>query len=141
MTDPVNILTEAGIKPTSNRLLVLRTLLDAPSPLSLIELETELETVERSSILRVLTLFLDRNLVHNLEDGRGIEKYEICHGDKHCSVDDMHPHFYCECCNKVYCFEELNIPDLPLPADFKVRTINFMLKGVCPDCRKSPHTI
>ncbi|MDE6804880.1 MAG: transcriptional repressor, partial [Muribaculaceae bacterium] len=63
MTDLVNILTEAGIKPTSNRLLVLRTLLDAPSPLSLIELETELETVERSSILRVLTLFLDRNLV------------------------------------------------------------------------------
>ena len=137
--NPVDILHEAGIRPTANRLLVLRSLLNARSPMSLVEIETELETVDRSSILRVLSLFMEQDLLHKIEDGRGIEKYEICHhtGRHHeGSFDDMHPHFYCERCNHVYCFDQLSIPGLTLPAEFQVRAINFMLKGICPKCRE-----
>lgn len=137
--NPVDILQEAGIRPTSNRLLVLRSLLNARSPMSLVEIETELETVDRSSILRVLSLFMEQDLLHKIEDGRGIEKYEICHDTGHHhegSFDDMHPHFYCERCNHVYCFDQLSIPELTLPAEFQVRAINFMLKGICPKCRE-----
>lgn len=137
--NPVDILQEAGIRPTANRLLVLRSLLNARSPMSLVEIETELETVDRSSILRVLSLFMEQDLLHKIEDGRGIEKYEICHhtGRHHeGSFDDMHPHFYCERCNHVYCFDQLSIPGLTLPAEFQVRAINFMLKGICPKCRE-----
>ena len=134
-SDELNILNHAGVKPTANRLLVLRTLLSAKSPLSLIDIETILDTLERSSILRVLTLFHEHDIVHTLEDGRGVTKYELCHGDSYCSIDDMHPHFYCEVCNKVYCFEELQIPHLPIPDTFAVKSVNFMLKGICPACR------
>ena len=138
---PEELLSRAGIKPTANRLLVMRALIRASSPMSLVEIETALETVDRSSILRVLTLFVEQNMLHKMEDGRGIEKYEICHGDRshhHSgSIDDMHPHFYCERCNRVYCFEHLTIPEMPLPAAFKVKTVNFMLKGICPDCTGS----
>lgn len=130
----VEILNKADIKPTSNRILVLRTLLKQHSPLSLIEIETELETLERSSILRVLTLLLRHDVLHTLEDGRGITKYEICHGSHHCSIDDMHPHFYCEKCNKVFCFEHLSTPGITLPDGFNIRTVNYMLKGLCPNC-------
>lgn len=134
--DPVELLEKAGVKPTSNRLIVLKTLLEAKSPLSLVELETLIQSLERSSVLRVLTLFHDHDVVHTVEDGRGIVKYEICHGDRHCSVDDMHPHFYCEKCNRVFCFEDMAIPVVELPGAFEVRSVNYMLKGICPDCRK-----
>lgn len=130
----IEILENVEIKPTSNRILILRTLLREHSPLSLVEIETELGTLERSSILRVLNLFLEHDVVHTIEDGRGITKYEICHGNHHCSIDDMHPHFFCEKCNKVFCFENAMTPHIDLPEGFHIRTVNYMLKGICPAC-------
>lgn len=129
-----SLLEKAGIKLTSNRLLVVRTLMHSDRPLSLIEIETQLETVERSSVLRVLNTLLDKDVIHALEDGRGVTKYEICHGENHCSVSDMHAHFYCESCGLTYCFEEVSVPLIPLPKGFAIRSVNYMLKGLCPEC-------
>lgn len=129
------ILEKACIKATPNRLLVMDALLAADHPVSLIELETDLQTLERSSVLRVLSLLLEHDVVHVMEDGRGVSKYEVCRGKEHCSVDDMHVHFYCECCDRTFCFEDNRIPRMNIPADFDIRSANFMLKGICPRCR------
>lgn len=132
-----NMLEGIGIKPTANRILVLRRLLEDKSPRSLIELETELETLDRSSILRVLTLFSDQGLVHVMEDGRGVTKYEVClghHDDCHDSHDLHHAHFYCEKCEKVYCLTDISVPQIQVPDGFEVKGANFMLKGICKDC-------
>ena len=131
------ILDNANIKPTPNRILVTRSLLAAESPLSLLELEKDLQTLDRSSISRVLALLLEHGAVHAMEDGRGITKYEICHGEHHCSVSDMHAHFYCERCNRVFCFEDINAPEIKIPDAFQVRSVNFMIKGICPDCSQA----
>lgn len=130
------LLDRAGIKPTTNRVLVLRELIGTESPMSLIELETAIGTLDRSSVLRVLNLMLEHDVIHAFEDGRGVSKYEICHGESHCSPDDMHAHFYCERCNRVFCFEDITAPQINIPAEFKIRSVNYMLKGVCPDCGK-----
>lgn len=130
------MLEKAGVKPTPNRILVVRTLASSKSPLSLIEIENELETLDRSSISRVLALLQEKDVIHSFEDGRGISKYEICHGETHCSLEDMHAHFYCEKCNKVYCFEDISAPYINIPAEFKIRSVNYMLKGLCPDCNR-----
>lgn len=129
------LLEKGGIKPTSNRLIVLRQLMGSEAPLSLIELETTIETLDRSSILRVLNLMLEADVIHAFEDGRGVSKYEVCHGETHCSVEDMHAHFFCEKCNRTFCFEDISAPVIPLPPDFKIRTVNYMLKGLCPSCK------
>lgn len=134
--NPEEMLEKAGIKPTANRLLVLREIIASESPVSLIELETALETLDRSSILRVLTLLLSRDVIHAFEDGRGVSKYEICHGESHCSLEDMHAHFYCENCDKVFCFEDISAPQINIPAEFQIRSVNYMLKGLCPNCSK-----
>ena len=130
------MLEKAEIKPTANRLLVLRELLSSESPMSLIELETALETLDRSSVLRVLTLLLEHDVIHAIEDGRGVIKYEICHGENHCSLDDMHAHFYCESCHKTFCFEDISAPKINIPSEFQIRSVNYMLKGLCPTCAK-----
>lgn len=131
-----HLLEKGEIKPTPNRLLVVRELLKSERPLSLIELEERLQTLDRSSISRVLGLLLKRDVVHSFEDGRGVSKYEICHGESHCSPSDMHAHFYCEKCERVFCFEDVAAPRLDIPSGFRIRTVNYMLKGICPDCKE-----
>lgn len=130
----VGMMEGAGVKPTSNRILVLRELVNADAPLSLIELEYSLGTLDRSSIQRVLTILNDHHIIHAVEDGRGVAKYELCHGSHDCSVDDMHVHFYCERCERVYCFEQIAAPHVATPQGFTVRSVNYMLKGLCPAC-------
>ena len=68
------ILNERGIRPTPVRMLVLRALQEADCAVSLMALEAELETVDRSSIFRTLNLFLEHHLVHQVEDGSGQTK-------------------------------------------------------------------
>lgn len=130
------LLEKGGVKPTANRLLVMRELLKAERPMSLMEVETALETMERSSVLRVLSLLLEKDVVHAVEDGRGVTKYEICRGESHCSIKDMHAHFYCENCHQTFCFENISAPLINIPEDFSIRTVNYMLKGLCPRCGK-----
>lgn len=135
------ILERYGIKETPNRILVVRALLAAERPLGLIELERELQTVERSSIFRVLTLLSGKGMLHEMEDGRGVARYEICASDKrdsHAAGDlDLHPHFFCERCGEVYCFDELRIPTFDLPDGFSLSSVNYMMKGICPSCADS----
>lgn len=130
------VLKRNGVKPTSNRILVLMTLMNAESPMSLIELEDKLETLDRSSISRVLTLLYSSDIVHEMQDGRGVAKYEVCRtgADDDSGHDDIHAHFYCENCGKVTCLEDVAIPHVELPDGFELRSANFMLKGLCGTC-------
>lgn len=130
-----DILKKGGVKPTPNRILVVEALLSAGFPMSLVELETELRTVERSSISRVLNLLHEHEVVHTMEDGRGIVKYELCHCADHASEQETHAHFYCESCEKVYCLENITIPSIDVPEGYELKSINFMLKGLCPKCK------
>lgn len=134
------LLDRWGIKSTANRMLVVKSLKNAHSPLSLIDLENELDTLDRSSISRVLSLLKEKGMVHEMEDGRGIAKYELCRHDHPSSEciggehQDLHPHFYCEKCGKTYCFDQMELPKICVPEGFRVRNINYMLKGICPEC-------
>lgn len=130
------LMEKGGLKVTANRLLVLRALMASPGPLSLLEIESALETLDRSSISRVLSSLLEHDIIHSLEDGRGVTKYEICHGESHCSPEDMHVHFYCEKCHRTYCFEDIAAPEIKIPTEFNIRSVNYMLKGLCPSCNK-----
>ncbi len=139
MQDIEQILSRAGIRPTSNRILVMRELIKSRRPMSMMDLESSIDTLDKSSVFRVLTTLLEQGLVHGIEDGRGITRYEICHGDhqRHKADDDLHAHFYCEKCNRVFCFPQINTPSVSMPEGFSVNSINFMIKGICPDCQSS----
>lgn len=129
------MLNTAGIKPTSNRILVLRAIVESNNPVSLTDLETLLLSLEKSSIFRVLRLFLEKGVLHSIEDGRGMVRYEICTAHHECHDDDQHAHFYCEECQEVFCFKAIHAPIINLPHDFEVHSVNYMLKGICPNCK------
>lgn len=129
-----HLLEEHGVKATPNRLLVARALASAGRPLSLMELEAQLETIDKSAIFRTLGAFKDAHLVHVLEDsGEGV-RYELCHSHHDDHDDDVHVHFYCTKCHRTYCLEDTPVPPVQVPEGYEVESVSYLLKGVCPEC-------
>lgn len=113
----------------------MRTLLEAEGPLSSQQIEMSLESVDRSSISRALTLFSERGVVHSVDDGSGSVKYEACRScDGHHHDDDHHPHFHCLGCGATICLSDEAIPPVALPAGYIPHTTNYVVKGYCPKC-------
>ncbi|HIZ33748.1 MAG TPA: transcriptional repressor [Candidatus Bacteroides merdigallinarum] len=135
-TDITAHLEHKGVKPTANRILVLKALKASAKPMCLADLEEVLWTLDKSSIFRVLTLFLEHDIVHAFEDGRGILNYELCTNEGVCNLSDAHMHFYCESCQQSFCMEDMPLPALQLPEGFSPHSISFVIKGECPQCRK-----
>jgi Fe2+/Zn2+ uptake regulation proteins len=66
----IPLMEQHGVKPTANRILIARALMDAGRPMSMSELESVLETIDKSNIFRALQAFREGHLVHVLEDNR-----------------------------------------------------------------------
>lgn len=132
----VTFLQEHGIKPTANRIVVLKALASANRPLSLTELEYQILTIDKSGVFRALTLFRENGLVHVLEGSADGVRYELCHSHSHDHDDDLHVHFHCEQCNRTYCLDDTPVPVVGLPEGFVMSSVNYMVKGVCPTCRE-----
>lgn len=130
----LDLLSQREIQPTAIRLLVLQAMMQANRPMSLLDLEQILDTVDKSSIFRTLTLFLSHHLIHCIDDGTGSFKYAVCAPECSCSVKDLHTHFHCERCNRTFCFKNIPTPVVKLPAGFTLNSINYVLKGLCPEC-------
>ena len=125
-----------GIKPTANRILVAESLHRQKRPMTLAELEAELETVDRSNIFRSLTLFREHHFIHVIEDGCEGMRYELCLSTHADQDEDMHVHFHCERCHRTFCLDQTPIPPVSLPEGFSMETANYMIKGICPDCSR-----
>lgn len=134
--DMISRLESKGIRPTANRILVMKTLMGEQNPQSLSNLERKMVSMDKSSIFRTLTLFLEHDVVHAFEDGRGVLCYELCEEKGACYHHDGHIHFYCESCQRSFCMEDIHIPSFELPEGFYPHSISFVIKGECPDCRK-----
>jgi Fur family ferric uptake transcriptional regulator len=127
-------LEKREIKPTAIRLLILRTMIRGNETVAMSDIERLLPTVDKSTISRTLSLFLLHRLVHCIDDGSGALKYAVCSDDCDCSIDDEHTHFYCESCHRTFCLKQIHVPVVQLPYGFHLTSVNYVLKGVCPEC-------
>lgn len=137
MNDHIISLLEAhDIKPTGNRIAVARALDDSGVPLSLREIEETLVTYDRSSISRALAIFREHHLVHAIEDGSDSVRYELCRSHTADTDSDLHAHFYCERCHRTICLDGVALPSVPLPDGYRMTSLNYIIKGICPACRR-----
>lgn len=130
----VEILESRGIKATAIRIMLLRVMASEGHAMSVQSLEDELETFDKSTIFRAITLFNEHGLLHSIDDGTGVVKYAFCHDDHEEEHQDLHVHFYCESCHKTLCLEDVPAPHVDLPEGFVQHGVNFVVKGLCPDC-------
>lgn len=139
--DYEKILKESGIRPTAVRLLIFKGIVEYAAPFSLEELYNHLETIDRSTVFRALTLFEEEHLLHSFEDGSGKRKYcyhHPSHSD-HCGETARtcrHIHATCRVCGRSMCITSQEVPVVPLPVDFEVENINYIVTGVCGNCKK-----
>ena len=138
-----DILNNAEIRITANRLLVLKTIHeDIHGAFSLLDVESKLPTMDASSIFRALTLFAEKQLLHPIDDGSGMQKYCVCH----CLHDDDdahyghhhkhqgHVHLTCIKCHETICLEDVPIPLVPIPEGYDILESEYVIKGICPKC-------
>ena len=128
-----NILIEHGIRPTAVRLLVWKHISRITETFALHDIERQMPEMDRSSIFRALRLFSEHKLLHEVNDGTGVQKYCICRCDTDRHLDN-HIHFSCTVCGKTYCLEDISIPRVSLPESFSVHDVEYLVKGICPDC-------
>ena len=130
-------LDNAGIRVTAVRLMVWRPIRHGFSDaFSLADVEKALPTVDRSTLFRTLTLFASVHLLHDIDDGTGMQKYCVCHFDdtRQC---DGHVHLTCRKCNRTYCLTSIRIPHVPLLHVFVMEGEEYIVKGICAECAKA----
>lgn len=131
------ILTDAGIRVTAVRLLVLKTIREHlhGGAFSLQDVMERLSMADNSSVFRTLTLFVQKRLLHAIDDGSGMQKYCLCTCPGH---DHMHGHvhFTCTECQRTVCLTDVPIPHVQLPEGFVATDMEFVIKGVCSKCNK-----
>ncbi|MDE5806636.1 MAG: transcriptional repressor [Muribaculaceae bacterium] len=126
-----------GIRPTAVRLMIGRVLDATDHPVSALEIEMELDTVDRSTITRSLSLFHDKGLIHLIEDGSGAAKFELCDSSHDAEDSDMHVHFHCRKCGRTVCLHSVQVPSIELPPNFFGESSNFTVTGLCDHCNNA----
>ena len=129
------ILKSAGLKVTSQRLLVLDALKRAHHPLTAPQIHEKLTPgPDRATVYRVLEAFVEAGLAAKLRHGPGAQSYHLVHE----SLRPRHPHFYCTSCGKSSCLEagavgvDLSVLGRTFPA--RVEHLEISLQGICPAC-------
>lgn len=131
------ILEQAGIRPSPVRIMVLRELLKSGRPLSAQEMESRLETVDRSSITRTLSTFSEEHIIHPISDGSNSMRYELCTDTDREMHGDLHAHFHCRLCGVTLCLHNIKAVVPQLPEDYHAENVTYVITGVCPSCLNS----
>jgi Fur family ferric uptake transcriptional regulator len=129
-------LTMRNIKPTAMRELVLKVLTEQNVAINLTDLEQKFDNADKTTLYRTLKTFEENKLIHSIDDGTGSVKYALCKETCQCHPEDLHVHFLCTKCQQTYCLNDISIPSIELPVNFKLETINMVVKGICPNCVK-----
>ncbi len=127
MNDSISLLLQQhDIRPTAVRILVWRTLAQLDYAFAIADLEGLLPTVDRSTLFRSLTLFVEKKLLHTLDDGSGQQKY--------CIYQNRHVHLSCTVCGRTVCLETEDIPLVKIPEGFEVQHVTYIIQGICAGC-------
>ncbi|MBL8990636.1 MAG: transcriptional repressor [Phycisphaerae bacterium] len=135
----------AGLRVTSVRLAVLRTLAGAPAALAATEIADAVAGragghADRVTVYRTLGAFEKAALVHKIDPGDRTYRYSLtdhsaCRGDHH---DHEHPHLVCDSCGDVRCLRGAQVVVHARPGGarvpFKVRSEGVTLRGTCERC-------
>jgi Fur family ferric uptake transcriptional regulator len=129
-----NKLRTQDVKPTAMRILVLRTLLNSRSAMSLSDIEQQFDQADRTTLYRTLKTFESKKIIHKIDDGTNAPKFAVCVEGCECNPEDLHIHFHCTNCEETYCLNNISIPTIELPNQFTLNQINMVVKGLCDDC-------
>ena len=127
-------LQEHGIKPSYPRIRIMEYLLTRKNhptvDMVYEDLLKEMHTLSRTTVYNTVNLFFEKGIVQRL----GIDEQEV----RYDADISFHAHFKCDRCGRIWDLAaepgQANIKGLE---KFKVREIQYYVKGLCEQCCKS----
>ena len=83
-------LAEHGVKPSAVIILVWEQAVRQQETFTLCDMEELMPHMDRSSIFRALRLFTEHQLLHEIDDGTGQQKYCVCRCTKNSHLYHIH---------------------------------------------------
>lgn len=136
------ILKQYKLKQTTTRAEILRLYLDKKHALAHKDIELTLsEQFDRVTIYRTLNTFEEKGIIHKIFDGSSSVKYALC-GEECQETEETHDHqhhhnhvhFTCNNCEKTFCIDEIDVPQVKLPSKFKTENVFLVARGTCENC-------
>jgi Fur family ferric uptake transcriptional regulator len=121
---------------TTAKTAVLQILTESKTALSHTEIHAKIgDLCDRVTIYRILDRLLNDDIIHKVSNLEGTVKYAKC-THLHPVQIHNHAHFSCENCHEITCLDTVK-PSYIMPHNYKVKEINFILSGLCPNCLNS----
>lgn len=131
-----DLIRTRGVKATPARVRVLEILSAAEKPMSHADIDTALlsgggPAMDKVTLYRVLDALVAKELALKAVDTHGVFRYsDVAAKKRHAG----HVHFHCLDCGEMFCLKA-KAPEPPrLPRGFRLRDVEFDVRGTCPDC-------
>lgn len=129
-----SFLEENGIRPSSQRILMLQYLEESKSHPTAdkiyVDLSKRLPSISKATVYNNLKLFLNNGIIKEVNIDNSEIHYEM--------MMDNHAHFVCRKCKKVEDLEISNINiDLSYISDYEIESQDIFLRGLCNECKDS----
>jgi len=136
MKDQPDILKQSGLSLTESRKKILELFLDAEGALAHNDIEKNTHTsFDRVTVYRTLQTFVEKGIIHRIPTTDNSVLYALCrHNCSHGHHHDNHVHFICSKCEKTICLDDVMIPEVKLPKNFRKEQAAMVVTGVCEEC-------
>ncbi|WP_291259596.1 Fur family transcriptional regulator [Fusobacterium sp.] len=124
-------LKNSGIKPSYQRIRIFQYLVENRNhpTVDMIykALCAEIPTLSKTTVYNTLNLFIEKKIVNVIVIEENETRYD--------SVMDVHGHFKCEKCGKIFDIDIDNehLKDNRLK-EFEIKEQHYYFKGICKDC-------
>lgn len=127
-----------GLRNTQPRKRIIKAFLNSQTALSQSELERHFGSeIDRVTIYRTLKSFLEAGVLHRIPDADQTALYALCQTDE-CQPETHHAHnhlhFKCTNCGETECLHNIRVPQLDIPAGYKIKELTLLAEGICPRC-------
>ena len=133
------LLLTSKIRKTQFRIELLEVFTQSKYGLSFKDIKAKItSTKDKVTIYRALAVFEEKGLIHKVPNTSDVSKYALC--PEVCSEESHvhnHAHFICNQCEKTFCMDEIDLPELKKIKGYNIKKSNLTLEGDCPDCISS----
>ncbi len=130
-----SMLKSAKLKVTPPRITVLGFLLEAGRPMSHTEIQEQCPNMDRVTLYRTLTAFVEADIAHQVQGLDGMWRF-CAHMRGQLGYPGNHPHFLCTVCGRMICLPDQSMPRVEVPEGYDVNGKQFVAYGTCADCLK-----
>lgn len=131
-TDILKKLTDAGIRPSMQRLEILNFISSNKSHPTADEIYSFVHrnnpTLSRTTVFNNVKLLSEKGLVNDINISSDSTRYDS-------TLSVPHAHFICRECKKIFDIP-FDMSVLTIPDEFSCDNVNIYFKGICPECKK-----